>query len=80
MQRFNQDKELCLEENGKKWTYTHAFFVDMGGIFLISPDFPKGFPINAEQLYYLVKHNIVDFPDMEKMEIEERNGMDTLSR
>ncbi|KZL70876.1 tannase subunit [Colletotrichum tofieldiae] len=72
-----RNQSLC---GGKKWTYTQAFFVDMGGIFLKSPDFPDGFPIDAEQLYYLVKHGFVDFPDMESMDISERNTVDTLSR
>jgi len=52
----------------------------MGGIHLTSPDFPDGFPINAEQLYYLVLHKQVDFPDMTLMSIAERNTLDTLSR
>lgn len=52
----------------------------MGGIFLKSPDFPEGFPIDAEQLHYLVKHGFVEFPDMESMDIAERNTVDTLSR
>ncbi|KAL0931223.1 uncharacterized protein CTRU02_213958 [Colletotrichum truncatum] len=65
---------------GLKWTYTHALFVDMGGIHLKSPDYPEGFPINAEQLFYLVKHGFVEFPDMDSMDIKERNSVDTLSR
>lgn len=52
----------------------------MGGIFLKTPDFPGGFPIDAEQLHYLVKNNFVEFPDMESMDIAERNSVDTLSR
>lgn len=74
---FLKDKHLC---NGTKWTYTYAFFTDMGGIHLTSPDFPDGFPINAEQLHYLVLHKHVDFPDMTLMSIAERNTLDTLSR
>ncbi|KAK8169731.1 hypothetical protein IWX90DRAFT_485643 [Phyllosticta citrichinensis] len=52
----------------------------MGGIHLVSPDFPEGFPINAEQFHYLVLHQHIDFPDMKQMAIEERNSLDTLSR
>lgn len=59
---------------------THAFFVDMGGIHLKSPDFPQGFPINAEQFHYLISNDHIDFPDMEKLDIRERNAADTLSR
>jgi hypothetical protein len=76
-QMFRNSPELC---SGMKWTYTHGFFLDMGGIHLTSPDYPDGFPINAEQLYYLVQHEHVEFPDMEKMDISERNSQDTLSR
>ncbi|ETS86955.1 hypothetical protein PFICI_00783 [Pestalotiopsis fici W106-1] len=65
---------------GMKWTYRHAFFVDMGGIFLTSPDFPEGFPINAQQFHYLIKHDYIDFPNMDEMHISERNSADTLSR
>ncbi|KAF3012861.1 hypothetical protein E8E14_010940 [Neopestalotiopsis sp. 37M] len=74
---FRSDQKLT---KGLKWTYRHAFFVDMGGIFLTSPDFPDGFPINAQQFHYLVKHEYIDFPDMESMDISERNSADTLSR
>ena len=52
----------------------------MGGIYLRSPDFDKGFPITAEQLHYLVKQGHVDFPDMSEMHITERNAVDTLSK
>lgn len=55
---FRADKQLS---QGLKWTYRHAFFVNMGGIFLASPDFPDGFPINAQEFHYLIKHNYVDF-------------------
>ncbi|TEA20883.1 hypothetical protein C8034_v008033 [Colletotrichum sidae] len=77
VKQFKADPSLS---HGLKWTYTHALFVDMGGIHLKSPDFPQGFPINAEQLYYLVKHDFAEFPDMNSMEITERNSVDTLSR
>ncbi|KAH8429471.1 uncharacterized protein LDX57_007133 [Aspergillus melleus] len=52
----------------------------MGGIHLTSPDFPQGFPINAQQLHYLIVHGYIDPPDMEKMDVTERNSADTLSR
>ncbi|RAK82203.1 uncharacterized protein BO72DRAFT_420195 [Aspergillus fijiensis CBS 313.89] len=63
-----------------EWTYRHAFFVDMGGIHLRSPDFPEGSPIDARQLYYLLSQDYIDMPDMGQMAIEERNSADTLSR
>ncbi|KXH69263.1 hypothetical protein CSAL01_01741 [Colletotrichum salicis] len=77
LQQFQKDSHLC---GGQKWTYKQAFFVDMGGIFLKSPDFPERFPIDAEQLHYLVKHGFVDFSNIESMDIAERNTVDTFSR
>ncbi|KAF3809571.1 hypothetical protein GCG54_00012857, partial [Colletotrichum gloeosporioides] len=74
---FNRDAEMC---NRVTWTYRHAFYVDMGGLFLRSPDFQEGFPITAEELYYLVKHGHVDFPDMESMKVAKIDTADTLSR
>ncbi|KAI1128455.1 hypothetical protein F5Y10DRAFT_291997 [Nemania abortiva] len=74
---FENDKALGQPT---KFTYRQAFFVNMGGIFLTSPDFPNGFPITGKQLHYLVKHGHVEFPDMESMSIDERNTTDTLSR
>jgi len=77
VKKFKEDKVPC---NGAEWTIMHAFFTDMGGIYLTSPDYPDGFPINSEQLHWLVKHFHVDFPDMEQMNIKERNTSDMLSR
>ncbi|KAK2770632.1 tannase subunit [Colletotrichum kahawae] len=68
--------QLC---NRAIWTYRHAFFVDMGGLFLRSPDYPEGFPITAEELHYLVKYDHVDFPDMESMRVDKADTADTLS-
>ena len=47
---------------------------------LTSPDYPDGFPIDANQLHYLLKHGHIDFPDMKEMNIHERNTSDKLSR
>lgn len=75
--QFKQDEYLL---RGTRWTLQHAFFTDMGGMFLSSPDFPEGFPINTEQFHYLLKHDHIDFPNMNDMMITERNATDTLSR
>lgn len=47
----------------------HAFFVNSGGIHLKSPDFPRGFPVDAQQLHYLIRHNFVEFPDLDSMDM-----------
>ncbi|KAF5496862.1 hypothetical protein CGCS363_v007932 [Colletotrichum siamense] len=74
---FKRDAHLC---NGSTWTYRYAFFVDMGGLFLKSPDFPDGFPVTAEELHYLVKHEHVEFPNMESLKVDKTDTADTLSR
>ncbi|RMJ18285.1 hypothetical protein BHE90_004050 [Fusarium euwallaceae] len=78
---FKRDKHLT---RGAEWKYIHAFFFDMGCVHLTAPDYSiadgKTFPINAEQLHYLVRHNHVEFPDLDQLEIEDRNSVDTLSR
>ena len=76
-QAFKKLGDVC---RGAKWTLSYGFFADMGGIHLVTSDYPGGFPINAEQLIYLVEHRFINFPDMESMCIDERNSADTLSR
>jgi len=51
----------------------------MGGFVLDSPDYPR-FPVNAEQLHYLVKHGYVDFPDITKADIKDLSKTDSLSK
>jgi len=63
-----------------EWTLTHAFYADMGGFLLCSPDHPKGFPINAEQLLYLVDHGHLDFPYVTRGDIRDKNMADRLSK
>lgn len=52
----------------------------MGGFILTSPDYDQGFPINAEQLFYLVKHGHIDLPYLREKEIKEKSKADTLSK
>ncbi|KAH7123373.1 hypothetical protein B0J13DRAFT_566491 [Dactylonectria estremocensis] len=78
---FRRDSHLT---KGFKWRSIHAFFVDMGCLHLTAPDYScndgRSFPINAEQFYYLVKYNHIDFPNVENWDIQARNSVDTLSR
>ncbi|KAF5643396.1 oxidoreductase [Fusarium tjaetaba] len=78
---FKRDSHLT---RGQKWKLIHGFFVDMGCLHLTAPDYSiadgKSFPIDAKQFHYLVKHGFVEFPDIDKLEIKERNSVDTLSR
>jgi hypothetical protein len=43
----------------------HAFFADMGGFVLQSPDFPP-FPVDSQQMLYLVREGYISFPDVDK--------------
>lgn len=52
----------------------------MGGFILTSPDYPNGFPIDAEQLFYLVQHQHVDFPALTNDDIRDRNKSDNLTK
>jgi hypothetical protein len=57
----------------------HAFFADMGGFILRSPD-EVDFPIDAAQLFYLVSRGYIEYPDIAKEEIDDRNKSDSLAR
>lgn len=58
---------------------THAFFADMGG-FLLQTDDSSMFPLDAEQLYYLVSKNYIEYPNIDKEDIEDKNKSDGLAR
>ena len=66
----------------RSWTMHHAFLADMGGFLLQAPvqqpcselpaalnPRPLSFPIDASQLFYLLDHGYIDFPNVEEEEI-----------
>jgi hypothetical protein len=59
---------------------THAFFADMGGFVLDAPDLLLPIPLDAEQVFYLVKEGHIDYPAIDKKEIEDKNKADGLAR
>ena len=61
------------------WTMSQAFFADMGGFTLHTPDWVP-FPINAKQLHYLVVRGHLPWPLITKKEIKDRNKVDALLR
>ncbi|EJT72434.1 hypothetical protein GGTG_09300 [Gaeumannomyces tritici R3-111a-1] len=65
---------------GETWTLRHGFFANMGGFYIRAPDYPNGFPINGEQLAYLVKYRHLDFPTLTSEDINRRNRIDGLSK
>jgi len=64
-----------------EWTIKHAFFADMGGFFIqpLENDLPS-FPLDAKQLYILVKDKYLDYPNLKEEEIEDRNKSGGLAR
>jgi hypothetical protein len=64
-----------------KWSMTHAFFADMGGFVLHAEDHIP-FPLDGEQVLYLVKEGYVAVPTVvvDKMEIQDKNKGDGMAR
>ncbi|PSK46123.1 hypothetical protein B9Z65_5091 [Elsinoe australis] len=61
------------------WTLTHAFFADAGGFVLHTSDFVP-FPLNAQQLHYLVTRGYLKMPSTSKKDIADKNKVDTILR
>ncbi|KAI9866389.1 MAG: hypothetical protein M1813_001511 [Trichoglossum hirsutum] len=73
----------CLEDLANlgytEWTMRHAFYANMGGFMLESPDFPT-FPIDGQQLCYLVEQKYLPFPDVTEKTIWDKNKADGFAR
>jgi hypothetical protein len=54
------------------WTWTHAWYTEMGGFLLQTSDCDP-FPLNAAQLHYLVKEKLIEFPAITKKAIDDKN-------
>ncbi len=52
----------------------------MGALHVVSPDYKDGFPVNAEQLHYLVQHGFVDMPEITAQQIRAMSNFDPLSK
>lgn len=61
------------------WTMRHAFFADMGGLHLQCEDFVP-FPIDSQQLLYLVEKEHVPYPDLKIEAIWDKNKADGFAR
>lgn len=75
----NQSVQEFRKLGYSQWTMQHGFFADMGGFLLQSPDVPM-FPVDSEQLAYLVKNNYLQYPAIEKETIGDRNKADGFAR
>ena len=71
--------KLFHESGFCDWTLRHGFYVDMGGLHLRSPGFPS-FPINSQQLHYLIIRGYVNFPQIQEDQIRDKNKVDGMLR
>ncbi|KAL9116693.1 MAG: hypothetical protein Q9187_006782 [Circinaria calcarea] len=62
-----------------KWTMVHAFYADMGGFLLCTPD-AGSFPITARQLKYLIRRGYLSLPDISKEEIWDKSKADKVAK
>jgi hypothetical protein len=74
-----KDFALLQHPSHPEWTMRHAFFADMGGFVLQSPDFPP-FPVDSQQMLYLVREGYISFPDVDKQTIQDKNKADGFAR
>lgn len=76
-------KQLRAEKphlQGPQWTVVHGFWANSGYLWLMDEGYGDGFPIDAEQLHYLVLHDYADLPPMTKREIDLNNKQDALAK
>ena len=64
---------------GQEWTMPHAFYLNMGGIWL-QPKESRPFPINAKQLSYLVANGHMEPPRITKKEIWDKSKADKFAK
>lgn len=76
----------CVEDFSKitrkahdQWTMRHAFFADMGGFLLQAPDFPP-FPVDNQQLIYLIENDYIPYPTIDVDTIWDKNKADSFAR
>ncbi|KAK3291134.1 uncharacterized protein B0H64DRAFT_450599 [Chaetomium fimeti] len=62
-----------------QWTIRHAFFADMGGIVVAPPD-AAPFPVDSQQIAYLVERKYLELPDLSTEDIRSMNKADGLAR
>ncbi len=65
--------------NYQEWTMRHAFFADMKGFLLHTPD-SNPFPITAKHVHWLVTHDYLDMPDTTVKENNDKSKQDTIAK
>lgn len=61
------------------WSMSHAYFADMGGFVLHTPNWTP-FPLDAKQVHYLVTEGYMDYPEIDPDIITDKNKTDPFVR
>lgn len=69
----------AMKNLGYHWTMQHAFYLNMGGVWL-QPKDSKAFPPNATQLQHLVTAGYMDSPAMTEKEIWDKSKADKFAK
>jgi hypothetical protein len=77
-------KKALRQEGYTGWGLRHCFFANMGGVHLEFRDRKiaglSSFPMDCEQLLYLVQHKYMALPEISEDDINDRNKTDGLAR
>ena len=71
--------QMFKDAGYEDWTIQHAFFANMGGFHLRPPDFPT-FPVDSRQLFYLISHGYLEYPNVRLAVIEDKNHAEGFAR
>jgi hypothetical protein len=74
-----EDYSKMKKKGHENWTMRHAFFADMGRFLLKAPDFP-GFPVDGQQLLYLIENDYIPYPNVDNDTIWDKNKADGFAR
>lgn len=58
------------------WTIRHGFYANMGGFHLKTSGATRTFPVNANQIHYLVKNGYIKYPALTKEEVWDKSKAD----
>ena len=79
-----RSKKAFAKAGYRDWSLRHYFFVNMGGLHLRFADHELAgkptFPVNCQQLLYLIQNKHIDLPKIDVEDIEDRNKADILAR
>jgi hypothetical protein len=62
----------------ENWTSAHSFYCVMGGFTINPPNSTKSFPVNSEQLLWLLKRGCVEMPSISLQELKDKSKADSL--